>query len=103
VTGSTFDHRALDPVIHSRIRLSVMAVLASVDDAEFTFLRDRVNATDGNLSTHLGRLADAGYVESERALQDGRAVTRYHLTADGQRAFAEYLRHMEALLKGLDR
>lgn len=102
MTDPTFDHRALDPVIHSRIRLSVMAILASVEDAEFTFLRDRVGATDGNLSTHLGRLDAAGYVDGERALQDGRAVTRYRLTDEGRRAFEGYLKHMDSLLNGLD-
>ncbi len=48
-----FDYQQLDEIIHSRIRLAIMAVLISVDEAEFTFLRDKINATDGNLSTHL--------------------------------------------------
>lgn len=52
---------ALDQLIHSRIRLGAMAILAAVEDAEFTYLRDRLKATDGNLSTHMRRLEEAGY------------------------------------------
>lgn len=99
---SEFDHRALDDVIHSRIRLSVMALLASVEDAEFTFLRDRVGTTDGNLSTHLSRLQESGYVDVERELEGRRAVSRYHLTAEGRQAFRAYVERMEALLGGLE-
>lgn len=96
------DYRSLDDVIHSRIRLSVMAILASVDDAEFTFLRDRVGATDGNLSTHLSRLVEAEYVTVARTLEEGRAVSRYRLSRRGRDAFADYLAHMERLLGGID-
>lgn len=96
-----FDYRSLDDVIHSRIRLAVMAILASVDDAEFTYLRDRVGATDGNLSTHISKLADAGYVEATKALTNGRAASRYRLTGEGRAAFRSYLGRMERLLGGL--
>ena len=101
--GSPFDYRALDDVIHSRIRLAVMAILASVDDAEFTYLRDRVGATDGNLSTHLSRLSHAGYVRVEKALVSGRPSSRYRLTAGGRAAFTDYLNKMEDLLGGIER
>lgn len=101
--GSPFDYRQIDDAIHSRIRLSVMAILASVDDADFTFLRDKVGATDGNLSTHLRKLADAGYVSSRRVLVNERPVSRYRLTGEGRGAFNEYLGRMEELLKGVDR
>lgn len=99
--ASPFDYRGIDDVIHSRIRLAVMAILASVDDAEFTFLRDKVGATDGNLSTHLSKLTDAGYVRTERALSGGRASTRYALTPAGRAAFNDYLVQIEGLLGGI--
>lgn len=97
----TFDYRKLDDVIHSRIRLAVMAILASAEDAEFTYLRDRVGATDGNLSTHISRLTDAGYVEVSKALENGRAASRYRISAEGRSAFAAYLKRMEDLLGGV--
>jgi DNA-binding transcriptional ArsR family regulator len=93
-----YDHTALDDVIHSRIRLAIVALLAAVDDAEFTHLRDEVGTTDGNLGNHLARLGDAGYVEGVRELVDGRPVTRYRLTEGGRRAFARYVARLERLL-----
>lgn len=95
---SEFDHRRLDDLIHSRIRLAVMAILAAVDDAEFTYLRDEVNTTDGNLSTHLRKLEDAGYVDVRKMFVDRRPVSRYRLTAAGRDAFREYVDRMERLL-----
>jgi DNA-binding MarR family transcriptional regulator len=100
---SAFDYRALDDVIHSRIRLAVMAILASVEDVEFTYLREKVGATDGNLSTHLARLTDAGYVAVEKSVVAGRAVSRYRLSTEGRAAFARYLARMEQLLGGVER
>lgn len=100
--ASPFDYRGIDDVIHSRIRLAVMAILASVDDAEFTYLRDKVGATDGNLSTHLSRLTDAGYVTVRRALVDGRSVSRYRLAPRGKEAFEAYMRKIEELLGGIE-
>lgn len=93
-----FDHSQLDDLIHSRIRLAVMAVLASVERAEFTFIRDKVNTTDGNLSTHLRKLEDSGYVAIRKRFEGRRPVTDVALTARGREAFAAYLRHLETLL-----
>lgn len=92
---TTFDYRALDDVIHSRIRLAAMSLLASADEAEFTWLRDSIGTTDGNLSTHLARLQGAGYVEADRSS----GVTRYRLTTSGRSAFGEYVDRLEALLR----
>lgn len=89
-----FDYRALDPVIHSRLRLAVVSLLAGVDTAEFTWLRDAVGTTDGNLSTHLTRLGDAGYVAADRSS----GITRYRLTDGGRAAFRTYVDHLEHLL-----
>ncbi|MDQ3950276.1 MAG: transcriptional regulator [Gemmatimonadota bacterium] len=94
-----FDYQQLDDVIHSRIRLAAMAVLAAVDDAEFTFLRDRVQATDGNLGAHLKRLEDADYVAVEKAFVARKPVTRYRLTARGRRAFREYVKRIDRMLR----
>ena len=98
---SPFDYRGLDDVIHSRIRLAVVAILASVDDAEFTYLRDKVGATDGNLSTHLSRLSDAEYVDVRKSFVGDRPASRYRLTAKGRGAFDQYLKRMEDLLGGV--
>ena len=99
-TGMTdYDYRHLDPLVHSRIRLSVLAILASVDDAEFTYLRLQVKATDGNLGAHLRKLEDAGYLRAAKGFVDRKPMTRYRITAAGRRAFRAYVDHLERLLR----
>lgn len=93
-----YDHRVLDGVIHSRIRLAVVALLASVDHADFTHIRDAVGTTDGNLGTHMQRLVDTGYVSVVRRMDGARPASRYRLTDEGRAAFLGYTRHLERLL-----
>lgn len=97
-----FDYQQLDDVIHSRIRLAVMAILGSVDQAEFTYLRDRTGATDGNLGAHMGKLEEAGYVEVDKVFVDRKPVTRYRLTETGREAFQVYVGRLERLLGGIE-
>ena len=94
-----FDYQQLDEIIHSRIRLAIMAVLISLDEVEFTFLREKVNATDGNLSTHLKKLEDAGYVAVNKSFEERKPVTRYLLTQKGRKAFEAYVERLEKLIK----
>ena len=96
---SEFDHSQIDELIHSRIRLAVMAVLASVESAEFTFIRDKVNTSDGNLSTHLRKLEESGYVAVNKRFEGRKPVTEVALTQEGQQAFAAYIKHLESLLR----
>ncbi len=94
-----FDYQQLDDIIHSRIRLAIMSVLVSVDEAEFTFLRDKVNATDGNLSTHLKKLEDAGYVAVNKSFINRKPLSRYLLTQKGRKAFEIYIEKLEKMIK----
>lgn len=102
VSESNFDHSQLDDLIHSRIRLAVMAVLASVKRAEFTFIRDKINATDGNLSTHLRKLEENGYVAINKRFEGRKPVTDVELTQKGRDAFATYVKHLEGLLQAAE-
>lgn len=95
-----FDYQQLDDIIHSRIRLVVMSILAGAEEAEFTYLRDRAGATDGNLGAHLRKLEEAGYVESIKEFVDRRPVTRYRMTAAGGKAFRRYVDRLERLIGG---
>jgi DNA-binding transcriptional ArsR family regulator len=94
-----FDHTQLDDIIHSRIRLAIMAVLVGVEEAEFTFLRDKVNATDGNLSIHLKKLDEAGYIAVHKRFADRKPLSSYKLTARGRKAFELYVERLESLIK----
>ena len=94
-----FDHQQLDDIIHSRIRLAIMAVLASVESAEFTYLREKVNATDGNLSVHLKKLEEAEYIKVNKSFVDRNPVSSYMLASKGRKAFEIYIGKLESLLK----
>jgi len=88
---------AFDPVIHAPARLQIMAVLAGVQDAEFSLLRSTVQVSDSVLSKHLAQLAEAGYVNLRKAALGGRQRTWASLTRDGRRAFAAHVKALQAL------
>jgi DNA-binding transcriptional ArsR family regulator len=93
-----FDYQQLDEIIHSRIRLAAMAVLVGVESADFTFLREKVGATDGNLSVHLRKLEEARYVTVDKRFVDRKPVSSYKLTAKGRKAFELYVERLESLI-----
>lgn len=95
-----FDYQQLDELIHSRIRLAIMAVLVSVDEAEFTFLREKTKATDGNLSIHLKKLEEAGYIAVTKQFIKKKPVTSYKLSRKGRKAFEQYIDRLDAMVKG---
>jgi len=94
---SPFDHNRIDDVIHGRIRLGVVAYLSAVESALFGELRDQVGATDGNLSTHLRKLQDAGYVRAEKSFVNRKPQTRLFLTDEGRKAWTVWLNRIDAL------
>ena len=94
-----FDYQQLDEIIHSRIRLAIMSVLISLQEAEFKFLKDKVNTTDGNLSVHLKKLEEAGYVEVKKEFVARKPVSSYKLSEKGIDAFERYIRKLEDLVK----
>lgn len=93
-----YDHTLIDDVIHSRLRLAVMAALASVERMEFTALRDKVHATDGNLSVHLRKLEDAGYVHIEKRFAERKPRSDCSITAQGRAAFRAYVDQLASLV-----
>lgn len=93
----------LDPVIHVQARLRVVATLAGLppgDRIVFTRLQKLLGMTAGNLSTHLRKLEDVGYVAVEKAFEGRSPVTSVALTGTGRQAFETYTASLEALLKG---
>ncbi|MGE5353579.1 MAG: winged helix-turn-helix domain-containing protein [Acidobacteriota bacterium] len=94
-----FDYQQLDDVIHSRIRLAIVAVLISVDEADFNFLKEKVNATDGNLSVHLRKLEEAGYIVVRKEFVDRKPKTVYSLSKKGAKAFEIYIERLEKMIR----
>lgn len=89
----------LDQLIHERVRLGIVSALAVNEALSFTELKALLQASDGNLSVHARKLEDAGYVACTKGFEGRVPRTDYRLTAEGRRALARYLDHMEALIR----
>jgi len=90
MSGSLQNIAGLDRVIHEPARLTIVALLSSVASADFLFLLKESGLTKGNLSVHLSRLEEAGYIEVEKTFRGKIPHTEYHLTEKGRSAFDQY-------------
>ncbi|MGV8929862.1 MAG: winged helix-turn-helix domain-containing protein [Brevundimonas sp.] len=93
-----FDINRIDEVIHGRVRLGIMAVLSGVESADFNTLKARLQTTDGNLSVHLRKLEDAGFVAVTKRFEGRKPLTEAVMTAAGRKAFVAYLDTMQGLV-----
>ena len=93
-----FDVNKLDEAIHGRLRLGIMAYLMDAEAADFNELKAVLEATQGNLSIHLRKLEDAGYVEIVKSFRGRKPLTRVHVTPAGRTAFAGYLEALSQLV-----
>jgi DNA-binding MarR family transcriptional regulator len=96
---SAFDIGRIDDVIHGRLRLGIMAYLANSEVADFNELKAALQATQGNLSIHLRKLEDAGYIAIEKSFLARKPLTRARITSAGRKAFAQYLETMAKLIE----
>jgi len=97
---SAFDIGNIDDVIHGRMRLGIMAYLANAEVADFNELKAALQATQGNLSIHLRKLEDAGYIGIEKSFLGRKPLTRARITPAGRAAFAGYLDAIGKLVDG---
>ncbi len=88
----------LDPILHSQLRLAVMSLLISVKEAEFTFLKEKTNATAGNLSVQIQKLKEVGYIEVIKQFKDNYPQTICKITIPGIHAFEEYVKSLQTYL-----
>jgi DNA-binding MarR family transcriptional regulator len=89
----------LDRVIHEKGRLAIMSMLAASAELSFTELRDALEMTDGNLTTHIRTLQEAGYVSVTKSFQNHRPLTTCSLTATGRKAFTSYINLLEQIVR----
>ncbi|HMJ68060.1 MAG TPA: transcriptional regulator [Cyclobacteriaceae bacterium] len=91
--------RELDPLLHSQLRLAVTSLLISVDSAEFTYIKEKTNATAGNLSVQIDKLSEAGYISVEKSFKGKKPVTTCRITKTGMKAFEEYVNNLKDYIK----
>ena len=89
----------LDRVIHEKGRLAIMSMLAADPELSFTELRDTLGMTDGNLTTHIRTLQEAGYVAVSKSYEKNRPLTTCSLTTNGRKAFTTYIDLLEQILQ----
>jgi DNA-binding transcriptional ArsR family regulator len=88
----------LNPIIHGKLRLALLSLLATVEEAEFTWLRAKTGSTDGNLGAQLLKLEEAGYVSMEKRFVLRKPQTLYRITNTGRNALTEYVQALRQLL-----
>jgi DNA-binding MarR family transcriptional regulator len=91
--------KELDPILHSQLRLAVVSLLIGVKEAEFTFIKEKTNATAGNLSVQVQKLKEAGYIEVNKQFKDNYPQTTCKITPKGIEAFENYVQALQAYLK----
>jgi DNA-binding MarR family transcriptional regulator len=89
----------IDKLIHEPARLDILAILFVIKESDFIFLKNQTGMTWGNLSSHLSKLEDAGYVKVKKEISNKKINTRVSLTDDGRRAFREYRQNIDDFLK----
>ena len=89
----------LDRVIHEKGRLAIVSMLAASPELSFTELREALGMTDGNLTTHIRTLQEAGYLSVTKSFQNNRPLTTCSLTAAGKKAFSRYINLLEQIIQ----
>jgi DNA-binding MarR family transcriptional regulator len=89
----------LNPLLHSQLRLAVMSLLISVEEADFVYLKEQTGATAGNLSVQIDKLQEAGYIEVEKTFRGKIPRTVCRMKPAGLDAFNEYVQALQGYLK----
>lgn len=91
----------LDPLLHSQLRLAIMSILVSVDEADFVYLKQKTEATAGNLSIQLDKLSAANYIAVNKTQEGNRPRTICRITDTGRAAMNQYVEALRSYLTGL--
>ncbi len=86
----------LDPLLHSQLRLAVVSLLISLEEADFVYLREKTGSTAGNLSIQLEKLSSSGYIEIEKGFLGKRPRTTCRITEKGRQAFDLYIEALKS-------
>jgi DNA-binding transcriptional ArsR family regulator len=89
----------LDPLLHAQLRLAVMSLLISVKEAEFSYIKDKTNATAGNLSVQLTKLAEAGYITITKSFKGNYPQTLCRISKKGIHSFEQYVKDLKQYIE----
>ncbi len=92
------DFKNLNPLLHSQLRLAVISLLVGVENAEFTYIKEKTGATAGNLSVQINKLKEADYIKVEKSFKDNYPLTKCSITQKGVKAFEEYVRALRSYI-----
>ena len=90
--------KELDPLLHSQLRLAVISILISAKEAEFSSLKEKTNATSGNLSVQISKLKEAGYIEIQKQFNNNYPQTLCKITLAGKEAFENYVKALQTYM-----
>lgn len=91
--------RELNPLLHSQLRLAIVSILLSVDEADFVYLKEQTGATAGNLSVQIDKLAAAEYIRVKKEFVGKKTRTTCQITEKGREAFEQYVEALKEYLK----
>lgn len=89
----------LDPIVHAPTRLAILSILITVENANFKFLKESTGTTDGNLSTHLNKLENIGFIKIKKGYVGKKPQTLCSITAKGRKVFELYIDQLETIVK----
>jgi DNA-binding transcriptional ArsR family regulator len=89
----------LDPLLHSQLRLAIISILISTEEADFVFLREKTDSTSGNLSVQIEKLRDAGYIDVSKSFKGKMPCTTCRITSKGINAFEKYVAALQNYIK----
>lgn len=89
----------LDPILHSQLRLSIISILMTVEEASFNFIKEKTNATSGNISIQFKKLSDAEYVKIKKSFKNNYPNTSVSITKKGRQAFETYVNNLKKYIQ----
>ncbi len=88
--------KELDPILHSQLRLAIVSLLISVEEAEFTFIKEKTGASSGNISVQLNKLKEANYIDIAKQFKNNYPQTTCKITVEGIAAFEKYVAALQS-------
>lgn len=90
--------KELDPLLHSQLRLAIISLLVSLEEADFSYIKEKTGSTAGNLSVQIDKLSSAGYIIVEKTFRGKKPLTLCRISPEGINAFQRYIQDLKSYL-----